>query len=358
MAKDSCVSHYASYRVTIRQDYVDMFDGDHCAATLMWILEFATNGEIHRLKMAEESGDPWIKASLKSLTADAIGLYSERSIADRLAWIRDLGFVASRSPGLGQVNSYLLDFKMVSESLKSRKRFSKSDCKIADEETVSVCSPVCSPVCKNDSPILKEELRTKNKEEEIPPTPSFDADSFLIESRKLPGKHFTGKDAKRIRDFWNPEWSELVFEKIVPLVDRELGKHARPTAHRESRSAPPRYLRVGLQETLPAVVGRCLIFEQYIEIFKLAGKPIGDYERQQAWALWEPLTTEQRVASGRDAARLCQKTADPDFIPSPANHLKKMPWTREVQERVLPVPMRELSKHEQALEIGRRKGLM
>ena len=68
MAKDSCVYHHASYRVTIRKDYVDMFDGDHCAATLAWMLEFSTNGELHRLKMAEEDGEPWIKASMSSLT--------------------------------------------------------------------------------------------------------------------------------------------------------------------------------------------------------------------------------------------------------------------------------------------------
>ncbi len=175
MGNSRCVTHTSSYRVTVRRDYVDMFDGDHCAASLLGIFEFATNGEMDRRILAQEPGDPWIKASVASLASDAIGLYSERSIADRLGWIKELGFLECNSQGGGKVNQYLFNFRAISESLKLRKCFKKSDCKIAasvaDEKSEADCKTDCKTDCKNDIPIIKEELRTKNKEY-TPPTPS------------------------------------------------------------------------------------------------------------------------------------------------------------------------------------------
>ncbi len=94
-----------------------------------------------------------------------------------------------------------------------------------------------------------------------------------------------------------------------------------------------------------------VLFENYMEIFIAAGVAIGDRERADAGRLWASLTTEQKLASGRDAVRVCAGT-EPKYIKSPAKQLQDKPWTRVVKPRILPTAI-PMTKAEQALMIGR-----
>ena len=93
-----------------------MFDDDMCAAVLAWVFEFASTDEIGRMKMAgEKDSDPWIKASIPSLIKESMYMYSERSVHERLAWLKDLGYLTVESKGGGTVNRYLFNFTKVTE---------------------------------------------------------------------------------------------------------------------------------------------------------------------------------------------------------------------------------------------------
>lgn len=97
------------------------------------------------------------------------------------------------------------------------------------------------------------------------------------------------------------------------------------------------------------------LFDEYIEIFKTGGKPIGEHEKGEAVQFWNPLTEEQRQRSCADARRVCADTTDPKFIPSPKNHLKQKPWTREAMARAAPVKKETNSQRSLRLLTEERK---
>ena len=178
MASDSCVTHPKSYFIQVRKDYLEMFDDDMCAAVLAWVFEFASTDEIGRMKMAgEKDSDPWIKASIPSLIKESMYMYSERSVHERLAWLKDLGYLTVESKGGGTVNRYLFNFTKVTEDLSKRRVFKKPDRKIAVNENeeadrkIAVSSAVS--VAVSSAVTYKEEERITDKAELsiIPPTP-------------------------------------------------------------------------------------------------------------------------------------------------------------------------------------------
>jgi hypothetical protein len=115
--KDSCIRHKRGYYLELRRDYVDLFEGDHCAALLMGFFEFATNGEIARLERTGDfAGEPWIRASMHSIVDETLGLYSIRSIQDRMDFLETVGILTVEEKS-GRVRRYLLNQKFVNHSL-------------------------------------------------------------------------------------------------------------------------------------------------------------------------------------------------------------------------------------------------
>lgn len=121
MPKDSCVAHHDGFYLEVRRDYINLFDGDRCAAVLMGFFEFATNGELARMRLSGEDGEPWIRASMSSIYEETLGIYSIRLLQDKLDWIEMCGLVKHEEGPRNIARRYLLNFALLTEYLKSRK---------------------------------------------------------------------------------------------------------------------------------------------------------------------------------------------------------------------------------------------
>lgn len=85
--------------IAIRQDYLKICDGDHCAAAILNAFEFWSRGK--RRKGA--TGDVWIYKKQSELRVDLAGMFGLNKISAALKRLRELGFLAARSnPHNGQ----------------------------------------------------------------------------------------------------------------------------------------------------------------------------------------------------------------------------------------------------------------
>lgn len=365
MSKESCITHQTDYHVKIRRDYVDLFDGDHCAAVVLSILEFATDGETRRMRLAEETGsDPWVKASVSSIFQDCMGLYSERSIADRLGWLKDAGFMTVSSAGLGKVNRYLVNGDSVSGHLSMRKVLRRSDCKIADEETAPSASPSASPYASpsaKTTPLYKEEeLRTENIDKESSPTASFDASDLNLEddiaeflansSRRMRGPKIklNRRQDERIigklhgfeqslgRTEFRSAWLRYVAwwldngKEVNDAMAYFLGSVPRwaedsnaPGQKHTATTDPDPVLAVSISTRWRSDES----YGRYLFALAEKGRRITEDEAEKAYPLWCQLTSEQRESSIVDAKYVAAAASEPKYIPGPAKHLASKPWT-------------------------------
>jgi hypothetical protein len=302
---------------------------------------------------------------MTSICEETLGLYSLKSLQQRIEFIEKCGLINSFQEHSGAVKCYLFYFDKVSSVLRDRQVFHRDSIGNFTDGQNDGASVKPTDAATGDITDAGGVLNLKEKEiikdlENTPPTSSeenLNADSFILKSANLKGKKYTGKQKSRIPEIWNPEWSELTFEEIIPLVDQALNKtpmRSAPRAEREPRhfSRPAPAVPIHTQE----IVLDEPLFRQYLEIPKHADKPIGQKEAEDAKPIWDTLTEEQRMASGRDYARICTEATDPKFIPTPVNHLRQKPWTREVYKRSIPVPINQLSKQQQAILIARQRG--
>ncbi len=121
MARDSCVLHPpGDYFVAVRKSYVTLLK-DHCAAALLSVFEYLTNGEIERSKAAKNDAlVPWVTATLSYMTECLVDLYSENSVRKALKALVDGGFLeVSASPG--EANLYRLDYQKLNQELTPTK---------------------------------------------------------------------------------------------------------------------------------------------------------------------------------------------------------------------------------------------
>lgn len=379
----SCIKHERQYRFFIWGDLVDLFDGDTCAAALIGILEFATNGEIGRLRLAEEDGDPWVKASVSSLHTDLLGLYSERAIHERLSWLKELELLTSQSEGRGKINRYLLDGVKVSEFLRLRKVLPKPDCKIADEgndgTTAKLTAKLTAKTTANGGVLnLKEkELRTENKEEPFPSLPAEenldledDLEVFLSNSSRRSGgprikfgrkqdgpitERVIASEEKHGKREFRLAWMRFLPYCKANAIDAPLGYFLasieRWLMAGETKAAEPEtFERVQLPSPpadfppiilLPAETIETFLeskpprFRHFIGLFLVSGKELTLPRVRMAWAKWQLLTEEQREGTIRAAERKFPKTA-PEYISSPDRFIDGEPWTSVQIDRAIP----------------------
>lgn len=131
---ERCIKHQQKYHIQVRKEYVEMMDGDTCSAILIWLFDFLDDNETTRMRVAEEEGIPWIKASFSSITQSLLGLYAERSIRDRIHFLRGLG-ILKVAPHSGKINLYQIDIDVLNEALTKRKIFTFDPGKIAGVPT-------------------------------------------------------------------------------------------------------------------------------------------------------------------------------------------------------------------------------
>src|SRR5438876_6145 len=116
MPRESCLSHRRGDKIVlIRDSFVRLFAGDHCCAAILGLLEYLTTNELERMEKAEETGNPWIRASLNQICADMMDHYSRRMIQDRLSRMKDWEILATDANRLGAINSYLLNVDRVNQ---------------------------------------------------------------------------------------------------------------------------------------------------------------------------------------------------------------------------------------------------
>jgi hypothetical protein len=111
MSKSSCIAHPPSTSLIItRQDYLNICDGNRCAADLLSLLEYWTNvkiaaaSQIHAMNLIKENngdkGDEitlWVWKTNSDFRNDLMNVYSEHPVRNGLKILEDKGFISVRT---------------------------------------------------------------------------------------------------------------------------------------------------------------------------------------------------------------------------------------------------------------------
>jgi len=111
MTRTSCIAHKASQQVVIiREDYLSMCDGNHCAAALLNVFEYWMTYKLdHRdqaqieNKIAAAGGaaliddDLWVYKTTDNLKDELLGLFADTKITIALTILKNKGFITTRN---------------------------------------------------------------------------------------------------------------------------------------------------------------------------------------------------------------------------------------------------------------------
>lgn len=354
MAKDSCVRHsQQSYYLELRRDYVDLFDGDHCAAVLLGFFEYMTNGEIARMKHAGETGDPWIKTSMPCMFEDTLGLYSIRALQQRIDRLMQSGILQVQTGRIGTINRYLFSYEMASSMLDSRKVISvesignfADDNQSTSEKTTYDSSAKTTHGSSAKKTLYKEEsLITNHLSEETNSLPSSEKTytETRVELEQQLGRSLKNSEMSRLQaQAPYPDGPDVMeWAKSKNIIDEAKSKTKWPKRDGSSKITPE-FNPPSPQTTAVAISERSEMesdsqFVEYIATYTLAGKPINPTKHSiPAWRKWKMLSQPQRDGSLRDAQRQAIQTRDGMYLPSPIDHLNTSPWETVAMARVLP----------------------
>lgn len=123
MPKDTAIKHPSGYYLVIRKNVITMLDGDVCAAAIFAYLEFETTVEIGRHERAAQPIEPWLQISMPSLHEHTVGLYSIRSLQERLDWLIGIGFLKESQVFSGSVKRYLFNVKDINTAISEKRHF-------------------------------------------------------------------------------------------------------------------------------------------------------------------------------------------------------------------------------------------
>lgn len=83
--------------IQIREDYLHLVNGDACAAAMLALFEFWTNGKAEHAT-TDDDEEVWITGKTAQDISDRLlNLYNEKSVRERLKKLGDLGFIQTRS---------------------------------------------------------------------------------------------------------------------------------------------------------------------------------------------------------------------------------------------------------------------
>lgn len=139
MSRESCLQHAKGSRmVLLREDFLHLLDGDLCAAAVLGLFEYLTNGEIARMSLAEQDGEPWVRASNVAIQFELLEIYQARTVQGAVRRLVDYGLVIEHQDRPGRVKQYLLDVERIQALLQQRVTIaSLTPAKIADDLTES-----------------------------------------------------------------------------------------------------------------------------------------------------------------------------------------------------------------------------
>lgn len=110
--RTSCIQHPPNAPLlVIRDEYLVLCEGDHCAAALLAVFEFWHNVKLANAEQAKidveiaakegvepkQSAELWIYKSQEELQDDMLGLFGETKIAKATRWLISAGYLATRS---------------------------------------------------------------------------------------------------------------------------------------------------------------------------------------------------------------------------------------------------------------------
>jgi hypothetical protein len=137
--KTSCLSHPPRAKIVlIREEFLTITDGHHCAAALLAVMEYWTNWKLdHIARQIEEfdelgkdtaliEREPWIYKNNQSFQEDLMGLFGRNKVLDGLARLIDAHYLKRRkNPGVGwdRTYQYLLDIEKVQQAINDLERF-------------------------------------------------------------------------------------------------------------------------------------------------------------------------------------------------------------------------------------------
>jgi hypothetical protein len=135
--RTSCIEHPAENpMVIIRADFLAICEGDHCRAALLAVFEWWTNVKRGWSDQARATNDiarsggmpgvqdeeTWIWKTADELSAEMLGLYSERSIRPALKWLTGQGFISVRRNPVFRWDAtpqYMLNVEVVNAAIRN-----------------------------------------------------------------------------------------------------------------------------------------------------------------------------------------------------------------------------------------------
>lgn len=114
--RESCIRHLAGNRyLKINQDFLDLCNGDHCAAAILAVFEFWTNCR------RNNGEDDRIQRSRDDVEAALLGLFSHTAISERLLLLSNGdGYLACEQAPPAK-NTYILQVEILNLALNSPK---------------------------------------------------------------------------------------------------------------------------------------------------------------------------------------------------------------------------------------------
>lgn len=137
-----CITHLktAEY-LYLRESYVILCGGNHCAAALLSVFERLTNSQLNLWEaVGRKEGLIWIQARVEKLVSMMFGLYTDKSVREALKFLLSRQLVTQSSTPPGQLKSYLLNSKWV-EYCATR----LLDATTVDSEVMGLGTPVILP---------------------------------------------------------------------------------------------------------------------------------------------------------------------------------------------------------------------
>ena len=157
-----------------------------------------------------------------------------------------------------------------------------------------------------------------------------------------------GESTERVRRF-----RERKRNADATVTETLHGTAARARAS-ESESESESVSESGFVSSFPnakIVENRCESdgWEEYLGVFLFAGKALNDADIQDALRNWLSLDVADRILAFQHIQSVAREN-EAQFVPMPANHLRKKPWTRRGPGRLLPEPRKQ-----SRVEIGQAK---
>lgn len=177
MGRVSHVIHpEGEYFFSVKEWFLHICGGDHCCAVVLDVFEYWSNPVINSLQSLKSKETPWVTKRFQEISAQMLGLYSDRTITESLKWLRKYRLVIVKDCG-PKFNQYYLNIPLLNELI--RNHVSASEClsrnfadhlyahelEQNDTHVTQVFTQTSSKLRDISGPTYKERARVRKEEE-------------------------------------------------------------------------------------------------------------------------------------------------------------------------------------------------